>query len=638
MANWSDLKAAVASIVKTNGNKEITGQLLQNVLNNIISNVGLNSTFVGIATPETNPGTPDGNVFYLASKEGTYSNFNGIVINSGEAVILEWRGSWVKKDSGFATQEKLSQLVGNEIIYPDFHADAGVVTFIQHECNLKNGDKIHIKFISNPNAYAYILGKDPNGMWVNIGEMPTGEADFVLQNDIATWGYQFNSPTKEIEGHFEITFGLKNEIRDLREAMAEDLANIGNNIERVEKNLDDSSKTYKFQGISLDKKTIIGNIISDIYITNIKNPDDNDVSVFYFGKNHSAFGGSNTLGLQIALYDSGAISKPSNYAGQNVDTWLPNTLYALNPRDGEFVNENVRVYIRTSNNFKWDSNKILYAERLLDLTDLGLGHNVEPFIKKQKEIIVAKDGSGDYKTISSAAAAAPNGSIIRIKPGIYTNEIINASYSKTLYFIGEDRTKTIVKNSEADYEKAVFLLGSGCIKNLTIIEEYKEGVMPSELQAYAVHVESATLYNSSLLIQDCDIISDYGNALGMGMRGNCDVVFDNCKFIGNKNNYGAVYVHDSEETAYIGTQNVHFLRCTIYSPNYQHALVLQSQERDGSIINIEMQNTLIKGYGGTPYFIINYRGGTPMDSDFLGLINGRLAKTSWGNSEDAFNV
>lgn len=114
MANWSDLKAAVASIVKTNGNKEITGQLLQNVLNNIISNVGLNSSFAGIATPETNPGTPDGNVFYLSTTAGTYSNFNGIVINSGEAVILEWKGSWVKKDSGFATKEKLTEL-GSEI-------------------------------------------------------------------------------------------------------------------------------------------------------------------------------------------------------------------------------------------------------------------------------------------------------------------------------------------------------------------------------------------------------------------------------------------------------------------------------------------------------------------------------------------
>ena len=110
MANWSDLKAAVASIVKTNGNKEITGQLLQNVLNNIISNVGLNSSFAGIATPGTNPGTPDGNVFYLATTAGTYSNFNGIVIEEGEAVILEWKGSWIKKDSGFSTKEQYEEL------------------------------------------------------------------------------------------------------------------------------------------------------------------------------------------------------------------------------------------------------------------------------------------------------------------------------------------------------------------------------------------------------------------------------------------------------------------------------------------------------------------------------------------------
>ena len=116
MANWDVLKSAIADVIKTNGNQKITGQLLQNVLNNIISNVGLNSSFAGIATPKTNPGAPDGNVFYLATTAGTYSNFNGIVINSGEAVILEWKGNWVKKDSGFVTQEKLSEL-GSRSVY-----------------------------------------------------------------------------------------------------------------------------------------------------------------------------------------------------------------------------------------------------------------------------------------------------------------------------------------------------------------------------------------------------------------------------------------------------------------------------------------------------------------------------------------
>lgn len=110
MANWSVLKTAVANVIKANSNQEITGQLLQNVLNNIITNVGENSTFAGIATPTTNPGAPDGNVFYLATKEGTYSNFGGIHVSAGEAVILEWKGSWVKKDAGFATEEEVKSV------------------------------------------------------------------------------------------------------------------------------------------------------------------------------------------------------------------------------------------------------------------------------------------------------------------------------------------------------------------------------------------------------------------------------------------------------------------------------------------------------------------------------------------------
>lgn len=111
MANWSVLKAAVANIINTNGNQAITGQLLQNVLNNIITNVGENSTFAGIATVDTNPGAPDGPVFYLATTAGIYPNFNSLEVLEGEAIIFEWdNGTWSKKTTGFATQEKLTNL------------------------------------------------------------------------------------------------------------------------------------------------------------------------------------------------------------------------------------------------------------------------------------------------------------------------------------------------------------------------------------------------------------------------------------------------------------------------------------------------------------------------------------------------
>ena len=115
MANWNTLKTAVADVINANGDQAITGQLLQNVLNNIITNVGENATFAGIATLDTNPGAPDGPVFYLATTAGVYPNFNGLEVLDGEAIIFLWNNSaWTKKVTGFATQEELSEL-GSEM-------------------------------------------------------------------------------------------------------------------------------------------------------------------------------------------------------------------------------------------------------------------------------------------------------------------------------------------------------------------------------------------------------------------------------------------------------------------------------------------------------------------------------------------
>ena len=87
------------------------------VLDDYIQHLKKTSTFAGIATPTTNPGTPDSPVFYIATTAGTYTNFSGIKITEGEAVILEWKGSWVKKTTGFATQGKLTEIENNVGLY-----------------------------------------------------------------------------------------------------------------------------------------------------------------------------------------------------------------------------------------------------------------------------------------------------------------------------------------------------------------------------------------------------------------------------------------------------------------------------------------------------------------------------------------
>ena len=110
MGNYEELKQAVSDVIKTNGKQEITGAILQNTLRTIISTVGSYATFAGIATPETNPGTPDQRVFWLASKAGIYSNFNGIELD-GEVYILQNKlGSWSKILTGIANTKTTDNL------------------------------------------------------------------------------------------------------------------------------------------------------------------------------------------------------------------------------------------------------------------------------------------------------------------------------------------------------------------------------------------------------------------------------------------------------------------------------------------------------------------------------------------------
>jgi hypothetical protein len=111
MANWSTLKAAIAQIIKTNNNQEITGANMQSVLNNIIDNVGENATYAGIATPSTNPGVPDGNVFYIASEAGTYSNFNNLVLDAGNIGIFVYKSSWKLDKIPVLSSNEIAQIV-----------------------------------------------------------------------------------------------------------------------------------------------------------------------------------------------------------------------------------------------------------------------------------------------------------------------------------------------------------------------------------------------------------------------------------------------------------------------------------------------------------------------------------------------
>ena len=110
MGNYDELKQAVSDVIKTNGNQEITGQIMQNTLLSIINTVGENATFAGIATPETNPGTPDQNVFWIASINGLYSNFNGYELEKNAVIFFNKNGNWEIQNIGIPSIDYIDSI------------------------------------------------------------------------------------------------------------------------------------------------------------------------------------------------------------------------------------------------------------------------------------------------------------------------------------------------------------------------------------------------------------------------------------------------------------------------------------------------------------------------------------------------
>lgn len=90
---YNTLKAAIQAAIKNNDNEEITGDILQGVLLSIVNSVGSGYNFAGVATPSTNPGTPDGSMFWIGGN-GTYTSFgNTITVPAGFLGLFMWDGS-----------------------------------------------------------------------------------------------------------------------------------------------------------------------------------------------------------------------------------------------------------------------------------------------------------------------------------------------------------------------------------------------------------------------------------------------------------------------------------------------------------------------------------------------------------------
>lgn len=140
MSNYSSLKATINANIKTNGNQEITGSVLNSVLNAMVNTLGAGYQYAGVATPSSNPGTPDTNVFYIAATAGTYTNMGGLVLVDGEVAFLKYNGTWKKDVTGIAESGKLAEMQQQVVNIIGQSAEISNFGIVQNEyVNSSNG-------------------------------------------------------------------------------------------------------------------------------------------------------------------------------------------------------------------------------------------------------------------------------------------------------------------------------------------------------------------------------------------------------------------------------------------------------------------------------------------------------------------
>lgn len=94
MANYANIKATIDANIKQNGNEEITGPVLNSVINQLVETIIAGGyLYGGFATPLTAPGAPDANTVWLAQGPGTFTDFGGLELGDG-LYALTYDGSW----------------------------------------------------------------------------------------------------------------------------------------------------------------------------------------------------------------------------------------------------------------------------------------------------------------------------------------------------------------------------------------------------------------------------------------------------------------------------------------------------------------------------------------------------------------
>lgn len=170
----------------------------------------------------------------------------------------------------------------------------------------------------------------------------------------------------------------------------------------------------------------------------------------------------------------------------------------------------------------------------------------------QYDVVVAKDGSGNFTTIQAAISSIrdfrPEGrTVIFIKKGVYKEKVVLPTNKTEITLIGEDRDSTIITwNDHANIDKM------GTFKTYTFL-----------IQGNDIVLENLTVENNAPRL---------GQAVALHVEGD-RVAFFNCRFLGNqdtiylgregcRNFFSGCYVEGTTDFIF-GASTAWFENCTI---------------------------------------------------------------------------
>ena len=181
-------------------------------------------------------------------------------------------------------------------------------------------------------------------------------------------------------------------------------------------------------------------------------------------------------------------------------------------------------------------------------------------VAETKTIVVAQDGSGDFKTVQEAIAAVPDANpdrtIIHIKPGSYQGQILVPRTKSNITFEGEDVDKTTLTYAQnvrepGDPPTSPQFRGTGVV-----------------VLGDGFHADKVTFENTS---------GNHGQALALRIDGD-KAILTNCKMLGWQDtlmiNTGRIYFKDCYIAGRVdfiyGSATAVFDHCEIHSKNGGH--------------------------------------------------------------------